>query len=90
MGRFWGDDYGFQANDRVAVRALALYRHTGTLIRPTRLAWNGQKAWLVQLDDPKAPGGSRQRIGEVALVPIAQLETACPLTWKAFLPWKRS
>jgi hypothetical protein len=63
--------YELKTGDRVLVTGMALRGHTGTLIRRTRLPWNLQKAWIVELDSAKAPGGKRQPIGEGILVPLA-------------------
>ena len=63
--------YELRTGDRVLVTAQLLRGHTGTLIRRTRLPWNLQKAWIVELDAAKPPGGKRQPIGEWVLVPLA-------------------
>lgn len=64
--------YELKTGDRVLVAGMALRGHTGILIRRTRLPWNLQKAWIVELDSAKAPGGKRQPIGEGILVPLAE------------------
>ena len=64
--------YELKTGDRVLVAGMALRGHTGTLIRRTRLPWNLQKAWIVELDSAKAPGGKRQPIGESVLIPLAE------------------
>ncbi|CAA9220922.1 MAG: hypothetical protein AVDCRST_MAG10-662 [uncultured Acidimicrobiales bacterium] len=64
--------YELKTGDRVLVTGLALRGHTGTVIRRTRLPWNLQKAWIVDLDTAKPPGGKRQPIGEGILVPLAE------------------
>lgn len=56
--------HDFSAGDRVAVIAWLLRGHRGTLIRPTRLWWNGRRAWIVELDGAKPLGGKRQPIAE--------------------------
>ncbi len=70
--------YEFAPGDRVLVTALSLRGHTGTLLRPTRLPWNLKRAWIVELDAGKPPGGKRQPIGEAALVPLASLHEEAP------------
>jgi len=64
--------YELNTGDRVLVAGLALRGHTGTLIRRTRLPWNLRKAWVVELDAAKPPGGKRQPIGEGILIPLAE------------------
>ena len=64
--------YEFKTGDRVLVAGVALRGHTGTLIRRTRLPWNLERAWVVELGSARAPGGQRQPIGERILVPLAE------------------
>jgi hypothetical protein len=44
---------------------------TGTLLRPARLP-NGKPAWLVQMDDRQALWRGRTRVGDRALIKIAE------------------
>lgn len=88
MGKYWGRDYTFTPNERV-VAYVALGRYTGTLIRRARSPWSFRRAWVVELDSPRVPGGQRQYIAEVRLWPIAEVDTESRRTWKTFLPRKR-
>lgn len=60
----------FSPGDRVVVAAYSLRGRRGTLIRRTRLPWNGRRAWVVELDGPEAPGGRRQYLAESVLLPV--------------------
>ena len=67
----FSSQYDLSLGDRVVVVAWSLRGTKGTLIRRTRLPWNGRRAWLVELDNARAPGGKRQRLGEGVLLPMA-------------------
>ena len=58
----------FIPGDRVLIMAWSLRGRTGTLLRRTRLPWNGRRGWVVDLDIP-GPLGKRQRIAESLLLP---------------------
>ena len=60
----------FSPGDRVVVAAWSLRGWRGTLGRKTRLPWNGRRAWVVELDGPKPPGGRRQYLAESVLLPV--------------------
>ena len=78
LERFWATPPAqrrrLAPGDRVIVLGFGLVGHHGTLVRATRLWWNGRKAWVVELDSSKPPGGRRQTIGEWVLVPLEGLQ----------------
>jgi len=55
----------------VVVVAWSLRGARGTLVRKTRLPWNGRRAWIVELDDEKPLAGKRQPLAESVLLPLA-------------------
>ncbi len=63
--------YDFSPGERVVVVAWPLKGIQGTLLRRTRLPWNGIRAWVVELDGDYHPGGKRQYIAEAGLLPLA-------------------
>jgi hypothetical protein len=58
---------------RVVVYASGVRRQRCTLIRRTRLWWNGKRGWLVELDKPYL-GLKRMRVGEWGLIPAERGE----------------
>lgn len=64
----------FSPGDRVVVVAWSLRGLHGTLIRKTRLPWNGRRGWIVELDGSHPPGGKKQPLGESILLPEQSLE----------------
>jgi hypothetical protein len=53
---------------RAVIYAIGMKGRAGSLVRPTRLWWNGKRGWLVQLDKPFM-GFKRVRVVEWGLVP---------------------
>lgn len=66
--------YDFSPGDRVVVVAWSLRGLQGTLIRKTRLPWNGRRAWIVELDDSRPLGGRRQPLAESVLLPAESFQ----------------
>ena len=62
--------HDFSPGDRVVVVAWSLRGVHGTLIRKTRLPWNGRRAWVVELDAERPLGGKRQPLAESVLLPV--------------------
>ncbi len=62
--------HDFSPGDRVVVVAWSLRGVHGTLIRKTRLPWNGRRAWVVDLDGETPLGVKRQPLAESVLLPV--------------------
>ena len=62
--------FDYRPGERVLVTAWPLRGWHGTLVRRTRLPWNGRRAWIVDLEGSRAPGGQRQPIAERGLIPV--------------------
>lgn len=65
--------FDLSPGEKVVVTAWPLRGWHGTLVRPTRLPWNGRRAWIVDLDGSRAPGGQRQPIAERSLIPVVSI-----------------
>lgn len=72
--QMFGSRYDFAPGDRVVVVAWSLRGARGTLLRKTRLPWNGRRAWIVELDGGKLLGGKRQPLAEAVLLPLAAFQ----------------
>ena len=70
--------YEFNPGERVLVLIWPLKGWQGTLVRRTRLPWNGRRAWVVDLEGSNAPGGQRQYLAESGLIPVRSIQAPHP------------